>query len=112
MQNISELLLARGTKFYNFGRMAIKYFLLGGIALAAVILLISQIGWGYWGLDYLVLGGSFGVVNFLMVIAYIGILVGLIGLTLYFAGLHYMGLGQIAKNTETKTVVPDELPEL
>ena len=108
MKNISELLLRRGTSFYKFGRIAIKFFLTIGAGLLAFIMMFAD---GYQ-LAYLAISGYYEFVNFLMVLAYLGILVGMIGMFLYFWGLHYLGLGQISKNTETPAVKNDELPEL
>lgn len=115
MTNVSDFVLNKGKSFYSKGKFMMKWLLLGGLALMVLIMLISQIGWGYWGQDYLIISGTYGFVNFLMVIAYLGILIGLIGIPFYFIGLHYMGLGQIAKNTDnfnSEKSVSEELPEL
>ncbi len=108
MKNISELLLRKGTSFYKFGRIAIKFFLTIGAGLLAFIMMFAD---GYQ-LAYLAISGYYEFVNFLMVLAYLGIFVGMIGMFLYFLGLHYLGLGQISKNTEIPAVKNDELPEL
>ncbi len=101
MDNIPKLLLTNGTKFYNFGRFAIKRLLLIGAAVWALIQLISLIGWGVNGLLLSLLAESiYSFVNLLVVAAYISILIGLVGVPFYFAGLHYLGLGQIAENTK------------
>lgn len=49
-------------------------------------------------LVYLAISGDYGFVNFLMMIGYLGILVGIIRISFYFIGLHYIWLGQIADN--------------
>jgi len=96
MKNISELLLERGTSFYEFGRSAIKFCFPIGVV---IITLIMMFGDGYQ-LDYLAIDGYYGFVNFLMVLGYISLTVGSIGVLFYDLGLHYLGLGQIAKNTD------------
>ena len=111
MENVAELMFEKGTSFYKVGRIAIKWFLTIGVGLVALIMLFA----GEYRVAYLALNGYYAFVTFLMVLGYIGTLVGLIGVPLYFLGLHFMGLGQIAKNTDNfnsdKTVC-EELPEL
>lgn len=100
MTNVSELLLQKGNSFYEKGKTLIKIFLIS-LAVFALILLITLIGWGASSiLLSLTVTTIYGFVNFLIVVAYLGILIGLIGIPFYFLGLHYMGLGQIAKNTD------------
>ena len=112
MTNVSELLLEKGNSFYKKGKMLIKIFLIS-LALFALILLIALMDWGScYGLTLVLTFTSYPFVNFLTVVAYLGILIGLVGIPFYFLGLHYMGLGQIGKNTEKKEVISDELPEL
>lgn len=112
MTNVSELLLEKGNSFYKKGKMLIKIFLIS-LALFALILLIALMDWGSrYGLILVLTFTSYPFVNFLTVVAYLGILIGLVGIPFYFLGLHYMGLGQIGKNTEKKEVISDELPEL
>ena len=108
MKKVSELLLCQGTGFYRLGRITIKWFLTIGLGIIALIMLFA----GDYRLGYLALNGHYAIVNILMVLGYLGTLIGLIGVSFYFIGLHYMGLGQIAKNTEEKAVESDELPEL
>lgn len=112
MKSVSELLLNKGNSLYSEGKMLIKIFLIS-LAVFALILLITLMGWGADSiLLSLTVTTGYGFVNFLIVVAYLGILVGAVGFPLYFYGLHYMGLGQIAKNTEAPVVKRDELPEL
>lgn len=111
MKSVSELLLNKGNSLYSKGKMLIKIFLIS-LALFALILLIALMGWGGSGLIWVLTFTSYPFVNFLTVVAYLGILIGLVGIPFYFLGLHYMGLGQIGKNTEKKEVISDELPEL
>ena len=100
MNNVSELVLKKGEKFYKVGRILVK--VLGiSAAIFVLILLIAILGWGMRIIPY-VLGVNvdYDFVNMLIGLSYLGILVGLIGVPFYFLGLHYMGLGQIAKNTD------------
>ncbi len=102
MVTISSLLYEKGTAFYYWGKFAIKGFLPAGFGLIALIQIISLLGWGYFTPEYFILEGTYGFVIFLMVLAYLAILIGLTGINFYFLGLHYMGLAQIAKNAESK----------
>ncbi len=49
--------------------------------------------------DYLRLSGSIGMVNFLLLGSYLVFALGICNLLLYFAGLHFLGLGQLVLNT-------------
>lgn len=100
MNNVADLVLKKGEKFYRLGRTLVKVL---GISLAVflLILLIAILGWGSIVIPYVFLVNvDYAFVNFLIGLSYLGIVVGLIGVPFYFWGLHYMGLGQIAKNTE------------
>ncbi len=116
MENVAELMFEKGTSFYNKGKTLLK--ILGiSFAVFVLILLIAAIGWGGFtsSLYCLAIATGYGFVDFLIVVAYLGILIGLVGVPLYFLGLHYLGLGQIAKNTEnfnSERTVSEELPEL
>lgn len=113
MKNISKLLLGKGYSFYNKGKILIKIL---GISVAAfvLIILVALIGFGGLG-GVLYFDSEYGFANVLIAISYLGILVGLIGIPFYFIGLHYLGLGQISKNTDNlsrQEIPKDELPEL
>lgn len=101
MNYIADFLLEKGNSFYNKGRLLIKILLIS-LAIFALVLLIAFIGYGGIGVAYcLSLVSYYAIVNLLMGVTYVGILVGLVGIPLYFCGLHYLGLGQIAKNTQS-----------
>ena len=100
-QSYSQLLLEKGKKFYFLGEVLIK------ILIASVIILILSIpisllsgGHAYSGMIFDVAGHEYAIP--FMVAAYLGLVVGSAGPVLYFSGLHLLGLGQIAKNTEEK----------
>lgn len=100
--DISKTLLEKGAKFYKVGGVLIKV-LLASLALFALIMIIGIIGWGTGSCLYiLTVYTRYTFVDILIVISYLGIVAGLVGLPFFFFGLHYMGLGQIAINTEPK----------
>ena len=115
MKNISKLLLKKGNSYYRKGRILIKIFLIS-LAVFVLIQLVNIIGWGASNIVLTLTATSiYGFVNILIIVAYLGILVGLIGVPFYFIGLHYLGLGQISKNTDNlsrQEIPKDELPEL
>ena len=100
MKNVSDLVLRKGQQFYGIGKTAAK--ILGiSAGVLALILFIGLLGWGAISLLYILsLHSDFSFVNFLTGLSYFGILVGVIGVPFYFMGLHFLGLGQIAKNTD------------
>ena len=100
-QSTSALLLYKGEKFYNVGSTMAK--ILGiSAALLFLILLIGFMGWGvYSPLFILSVHSGYAFVDFLIGLSYLGLSVGLLGVPFYFIGLHLMGLGQIAYNTES-----------
>lgn len=100
MKNIPALLLEKGTSFYNFGSKTIRYFLIPGLFIIFFVLLGAGEG---WRIDYLLIDGRYGFVNFLMALGYIGLIVGSVGLALYFLGLHYLGLGEISQSLNKLT---------
>lgn len=115
MNNVSDLLLKKGEEFYNVGRTLLKVLGISIVSLT-LIYLIALIGWGSKGILSVLTFTSYTFVNFLTIVSYLGILIGLGGISSYHLGLHYMGLGQIAKNTKNLIVnreaSSDELPEL
>ena len=90
----------KGLKLEQIGKK-LFFCLLGGIAILILIAIASLIMGGSV-IPYLLFAaeGSYKFVNFLDAVAYLGIVVGLIGIPLYFLGLIYVGLGQIAENTK------------
>ncbi len=75
-----------------------------GIILLLLELLICLIGWGAKDIILVLIVNSYGFVNFLTVVSYIGIFIGIIGIPIFFLGLYYMGIGQIAVNTDKEDV--------
>lgn len=109
---VTDLLHKRGEHFYNLGSILCSYLLLPGALLFTAIQLIALLGWGSKGfIACLILASDNGFVSLLSVLSYFAITVGLVGVALYFNGLHLLGLAQIAKNT-TPAPSPDALPEL
>ena len=111
---VTNLLHERGERYYTKGHFLTRYFLLPGAALLGTILLVALLGWGSKGLlACLLIGNSpdYALVNFLMILAYLAILIGSIGFSLCFKGLHLLGLAQIAENT-APTKSGDTLPKL
>ena len=92
--NIGELLISKGEKFYSLGKKGIIA-LLAGIGLDALICVLSLIieGRVYFlsGMEITVIGS---IVSILLAV------VGLFLMPFFFFGLHYLGLGKICKNTE------------
>ncbi len=102
MNYVPELVLEKGEKFYRLGGNLIKVLWID-LAIFLSILLIAILGWGIEAAPYVLSAHvEYGFVNILVVLTYLGVLVGLVGVPFYFWGLHYMVLGQIAKNTENK----------
>lgn len=114
-QSTSALLLYKGEKFYNVGSTMAK--ILGiSAALLFLILLIGFMGWGVYSPLYILsVHSGYAFVDFLIRLSYLGLSVGLLGVPFYFIGLHFMGLGQIAYNTESlceNHTSNNDLPEL
>ena len=111
---VTNLLRERGERYYTKGLFLTHYILLPGAALLGTILLIALLGWGSKGFLACLLIGSrsdYTYVNFLMILAYFAILIGSIGFSLCFKGLHLLGLAQIAENT-APAKSGDTLPKL
>lgn len=112
--NIGNLLLEKGTKFYQLGKSGFSSFICG-VVLAILISLISFLGYGK---VYFFDGYTFtGVLWFC---AFFLIAVGSAQIPLYFIGLHYMGLGRLNQYNEVicqhlsnhSGTMTDELPDL
>ena len=87
----SDILLGIGTKFYLIG----KYGFLCGIGLFIIITLVMLIGWRRIEINWYF--KNYAITAFLSGLSCLGIGAGL---PLYLLGLNYIGLGQIAKNTD------------
>ena len=97
----SKMLLQKGEKFYAIGKI-LCIVLLGAIALLILTLMVASLLEGPGAIvDCLTftVHKSYAFVNTLIGLAYLGCLVGAAGPVLYFNGLHLIGLGQIAENT-------------
>lgn len=98
----STLLLKKGEKFYSLGKVLCKIWF-GSIALLILTLVIAALIEGPEAIgDCLTFSihKSYAYVNVIMVLAYLGFLVGAAGPVMYFNGLKFIGLGQIAENTD------------
>lgn len=86
----SDMLLEKGAFFRKWG---FRLFLVGVILLVITIIVVlsNQGSYSYGSFDFL----THNIVLMLLSICSLNI-----GLSLYFKGLHYIGLGQIAKNTD------------
>lgn len=101
MENISTLLSEKGTRFYKNGKLLLKISLVSVIVVIVVCIGALMMDGLEWAINCLAIRSAYGVVNLLMVLTYLGIIIGGIGgSSMYYWGLHFMGLGQIAKNTE------------
>ena len=92
--NIGQLLIEKGIKFYSIGKKGI-FTLIAGIGLAVLICLIGLL---LYGKIYFLSGYSFTII-----ISTVSLLIIAVGITLlpfFFLGLHYLGLGKICENTE------------
>lgn len=112
--SIGNLLIEKGTKFYQWGKTGFGDFI-GGIVLAALISIFSLAGYGrvYFFDGYVFTG-------VLWICAFFLIAVGAALIPLYFIGLHYMGLGRLNQYNEVICQhlgnhgenMADELPDL
>lgn len=100
MENVSELLLEKGKGMCKLSKKLLICAAIG-FALLLIVWLGCAIEGGYFS-EYLALQGydEYAFVNVVVLVAYLGILAGFGALPCYLYGLHFMGLGQIAKNTE------------
>ena len=90
----AKLLLDIGNSMYNKSKNFIFFAPVGFVALFVTLFFCGE----YASL-YLVLGGPYAFVNFLVVGLYIIIMIGACAVWPYFMGLILIGIGQIAENT-------------
>lgn len=101
MDNISALLLEKGTRLHKRGNLLIKISLVSIIVIVIVCIGALVMDGPEWMINCLAIKSAYGIVNLLMILAYFGVIIGgVAGGFLYYFGLHFMGLGQIVKNTE------------
>jgi hypothetical protein len=97
----SDRLEAKGQSLYKTGKI-FTFIGICGFSLFALILIIAALLYGSSGILYVL---SFDLYDFefvipLLIISYISILLGIIGVPMYFSGLNIFALGRIAHNTE------------
>lgn len=98
----SQMLLAKGEKMEESGKILCKV-MIGGAALLLLTLLIATMVEGSSAIVMCLtftVHKSYSYVNLLVGVSYLAILVGAFGPSLYFNGLKLIGLGQIAINTD------------
>lgn len=92
--DIGNLLVEKGEKFYSTGKAGIIS-LLAGVGLAMLICLISFSSYGrVFFFDGYTITAIAWIVSIMLV------LIGSFLLPFFFFGLHYMGIGQICENTK------------
>ena len=101
---VSDIVLDAGKKLYAFGRLGVKVGLPVFLGLL-VLLFIGQFIFG-GGTDTFAAAMTFSAYYYTVpqtlfaVLIYLALLWVLIAIPFYFLGLHFMGLGQTAKNTD------------
>jgi len=93
-EKVSERLLRTGDKFLRNSKWM---FWVGVSLIAFVAFLMLVVEWNY---SFDTLQEFFGYYTFWAIVWYLGAISACTGIVLFFSGLHYMGLGQIAKNTD------------
>ena len=98
--------MKNGNKVLNCGLILekISKVCLKVLAISIAVLILGAIifvilGEGQWLVGYLTLKGGYSFVTFLFLIDYLGLVLGFLGLPIYFSSLLYIGIGQIAINT-------------
>lgn len=100
-----------GEKVRRLGSCLVRYtkWLLWLIPAAVGLLLLCCVGIAVFDIralpEYLRLSGAIGMVNFLLCGSYLALALGVCDLLLYFAGMHYLGLGQLVLNTSCDPAV-------
>ena len=112
--NIGNLLMEKGTKFYQWGKSGFGSFICGSV-LAGLICLISFLTY-----EEVYFFDGYAFTGVLWICAFFLIAVGSAQIPLYFIGLHYMGLGRLNQYNEAiyqhlsnhSGNMTDELPDL
>lgn len=95
-----ELLLKKGQKFHCAGLICMQIFLISLAVFIITLVLMAITGDNvYLFEDILTLWRAVVVYCILLIVSLIGMAGLPIGFILYCVGLHFIGLGQIAKNT-------------
>ena len=105
-----------GEEVRRLGSRLVRYtkWLLWLIPAAVGLFLLCCIGIAVFGIhalpEYLRLSGPIGMVNFLLCGSYLALGLGLCDLLLYFAGMHFLCLGQLVLNTgcDPEVILPDK----
>ena len=104
MNRGTELLL-KGERYEKIGKILL-YVFLGGIGLLILVMIgIALSGAPEYIPLYLALGvysSSYEFVRFLVILAYLAVVVGSFWVPFFFMGPVYQGLGKIVDNTEKK----------
>lgn len=114
-----------GEKVLGTGKRLVRYskWFLWLIPAAVGLILLCVVGLLTFGsgdiVAYLKLGGTIGMVNFLLAGSYLVLVLGVCDWILYFVGIHFIGLGQLVLNTSCdpmgvptdKEEAPEETPE-
>ena len=87
--NVGDLLLEKGTKYYRFGKSGFAS-LFSGILLAAGICLVSM---ALYGRIYFFDGFAFTAVLWICAVFLVGM--SMVQIPLYLFGMHLMGLGRL-----------------
>ena len=98
----SEKLESKGQFFYKAGKLGMFCGLAGLGLLILSILGTLTVGRPSWVVDLLTFSihGDFAFMYPIMVVSYLAIIYGAIGIGMYFYGINLFALGRIAHNTE------------
>ena len=103
VKDIPDLLLRKGLEFYRFGKNMFLVLAISMVTFTTLIVFIEiTADYSRKLYDCLALHSSSFLINLLFLLSYGGILLGIVGAVLYLIGLHYLGLGHIARNTMPK----------
>ena len=98
----AERLEKKGQSLYKSGKILI-FCGLCGLGLIILSILLTGILVGFDEVEYLLtfqISDEYAFMYIIMPLSYLGFLLGLIGVPMYFNGLNIFALGKIANNTE------------
>jgi len=98
-EKVSTLLLNRGTLLCKIGKIGAKCFCVG-IGLFVLYFIIAIIAFNALSVGFYFFTSDVAIANFTMYLSTILTGLGTVGVSFYFLGLHFLGLGQIAQNTD------------
>ena len=98
----SEKVEKKAQTFYKVGKLGMLCGLIAMVLLILSVLITLMIGRPSWVEDLLILDidDDFFFMYPIMILSYLGILFGAVGVGLYFYGINLFALGRIAHNTE------------